>query len=56
MKSIIRSLTFDCANPLKQAEFWAAALDYRLDEIDDEGATIIGSYQAATALTISDSS
>jgi hypothetical protein len=36
------TLTFDCAEPLKVATFWAAALGYRLDidpeDPDDDGA------------------
>ena len=41
MKSAIRSLTFDCANPTKQAEFWSAALGYKIAEIDEEGALVV---------------
>ncbi len=41
MKSAIRSLTFDCANPTKQAEFWAAVLGYKVAEIDEEGAVVV---------------
>jgi len=28
----IKSVTFDCANPLRQAQFWAAALGSNVDE------------------------
>jgi hypothetical protein len=32
-------VTFDCADPAKQAEFWARALDYRLQDPPDGFAT-----------------
>jgi hypothetical protein len=41
MKSAIRSLTFDCANPTKQAEFWAAVLGYEVKGVDEEGALVV---------------
>jgi hypothetical protein len=28
----VQSITFDCANPLELAQFWAQALGYKLDE------------------------
>jgi len=31
----IRSITFDCADPVALAEFWAAALNYGLGEGDE---------------------
>ena len=37
----IRSVTFDCAKPMRLSEFWAAALDYVVAEgSDDEGAAV----------------
>lgn len=41
MKSAIRSLTFDCANPTLVAEFWSKALGYEIKEIDEEGALVV---------------
>src|SRR3954447_7651318 len=32
MVSFIKSVTFDCAEPLRVAEFWAAALGSNVDE------------------------
>ena len=40
MKSVIHNLTFDCTNPTKQAEFWAAVLGYELREADEKEALI----------------
>lgn len=40
MSSTVDGLTFDCHDPRKVADFWCAALGYRLDEIDEEGAVI----------------
>ena len=35
------TLTFDCADPVRVATFWAAAMGYELgDDADDEGAHI----------------
>ena len=34
------TLTIDCHDPKLLADFWCAALGYRLDEIDEEGAVI----------------
>jgi len=36
--STVDTLTFDCADARGLAEFWCAALDYRLDEVDEDGA------------------
>jgi hypothetical protein len=38
--STIDTLTIDCADPIRVAEFWCAALGYELVESDDEGAEI----------------
>jgi catechol 2,3-dioxygenase-like lactoylglutathione lyase family enzyme len=40
MTSKIRSLTIDCTNPQRQADFWAAVLGYEVSEVDEEGAVI----------------
>ena len=36
----VDTLTIDCHDPKLLADFWCAALDYRLDEIDEEGAVV----------------
>jgi len=36
----IDTLTIDCHDPQLMADFWCLALNYRLDEVDDEGAVI----------------
>jgi len=41
MKSVIRSLTFDCANPTLLAEFWSKTLGYEIKDIDEEGAVVV---------------
>jgi hypothetical protein len=40
MASKVRTLTIDCADPKKLADFWTAALNYQLKDIDEEGALI----------------
>lgn len=40
MASTIDTLTIDCADPIRVAEFWRAALGYELVESDDESAEI----------------
>jgi catechol 2,3-dioxygenase-like lactoylglutathione lyase family enzyme len=42
MASKIRTITIDCANPARLAEFWTAALGYTLKDIDEEGALLVG--------------
>ena len=37
MSSTVDALTFDCHDPREVADFWCAALGYRLDEIDEDG-------------------
>jgi len=32
MVSFVKSVTFDCANPMRLAEFWAAAVGSNVDE------------------------
>ncbi len=36
----VDALTIDCHDPKLLADFWCAALGYRLDEIDAEGAVV----------------
>ncbi len=36
MPSTIHSITFDCAEPVQLAHFWAAALGYTVGEWDEE--------------------
>jgi hypothetical protein len=36
----VDALTVDCHDPKLLADFWCAALGYRLDEIDEEGAVV----------------
>jgi glyoxalase superfamily protein len=36
----VDTLTIDCQDPKLLADFWCAALGYRLDEIDEEGAVV----------------
>jgi hypothetical protein len=38
--STVGTLTFDCADPRKLADFWCAALGYELEDADDDGAWI----------------
>lgn len=40
MASKVRTITIDCADPKKLADFWTAALNYRLKDIDEEDALI----------------
>ena len=40
MASTIDTLTIDCADPIRVADFWRAALGYELIEADAEGAEI----------------
>ena len=41
MVSTIDTLTIDCADPRRLADFWCAALGFELKDIDDEGAEIV---------------
>ena len=41
MTSTIDTLTIDCADPRRLADFWCAALGFELKDIDDEGAEIV---------------
>lgn len=40
MASTIDTLTIDCADPIRVADFWRAALGYELVEADADGAEI----------------
>jgi predicted enzyme related to lactoylglutathione lyase len=42
------TLTFDCADPVRVATFWAAALGYELDEDSDETGAYIKDPSART--------
>jgi len=37
----IDTVTIDCADPRRLAAFWSEALDYAIDEVDDDGALIL---------------
>lgn len=37
----LRCITIDCAEPLKLAQFWAAVLDYRVEDADEEDALVV---------------
>jgi hypothetical protein len=39
--STVDTLTFDCADPRRMADFWSAALGYELGEVDDDDATLV---------------
>ena len=41
MSSLVEALTVDCRDPRPLAEFWAAALGYRLEDVDDRNASIV---------------
>lgn len=41
MASAVDSLTFDCADARRMVDFWAPALGYELDDIDEDGANIV---------------
>jgi predicted enzyme related to lactoylglutathione lyase len=41
VSSLVETVTFDCRNPRLLADFWATALGYRLEDADDEGASIV---------------
>ncbi len=40
MASTVDTLTFDCADARRMADFWSAALGYRLEEDDEDGTVI----------------
>lgn len=47
MSSLIDTLTIDCRAPLLLADFWSSALGYRLEDADEEGASIVPADGAA---------
>src|SRR5262245_32488126 len=42
------TLTFDCADPVAVATFWAAAMGYEVDPDSDQGGAFIGDPSRAT--------
>jgi len=40
MSSSVGSITFDCANPKRMQEFWAAATGYLVDACQDDWASL----------------
>jgi predicted enzyme related to lactoylglutathione lyase len=40
MTSVLDTVTFDCADPGRVAEFWAASLGWEVEEEDDEGVSV----------------
>jgi predicted enzyme related to lactoylglutathione lyase len=41
MSSLVDALNVDCRDPRLLADFWSAALGYRLDDADEESASIV---------------
>jgi predicted enzyme related to lactoylglutathione lyase len=41
MSSLVDALNVDCRDPRLLADFWMAALGYRLEDADDEGVSIV---------------
>ena len=41
MASSVDTLTVDCADARRMADFWCAVLGYELDEVDEDGAVIV---------------
>ena len=41
MSSLVDALNVDCRDPRLLADFWAPVLGYRLEEADDESASIV---------------
>ena len=46
----IGDIAIDCRNPQVAAEFWCAALGYRITEVDDTGVAVAGDSSAPTLL------
>jgi predicted enzyme related to lactoylglutathione lyase len=40
MTSVLDTLTFDCADPVRLADFWAASLGWEVGDVDDEDAFV----------------
>ncbi|HZB00575.1 MAG TPA: VOC family protein [Actinomycetota bacterium] len=49
MTSILDTVTFDCADPARLAEFWARSLGWEVGEVDDEGADVIAGGESGDA-------
>jgi predicted enzyme related to lactoylglutathione lyase len=43
--SILDTVTFDCADPRRLAEFWAASLGWEVGDVDDEGGGVPGAEE-----------
>ena len=41
MTSTVDTLTFDCADAKRTADFWSAALGYEVEEDDEDGVVIV---------------
>ena len=50
MTSRIYTLTIDCANPVRLAEFWSAALGYSVTKGDEDEVTIASPDGSGSAL------
>lgn len=46
----IGDIVIDCQDPRRAAEFWCAALGYRIVETDDTGTAMVGASSAPTLL------
>jgi predicted enzyme related to lactoylglutathione lyase len=40
MTSVLDTLTFDCADPVRLADFWAASLGWEVGDVDEEDAFV----------------
>jgi predicted enzyme related to lactoylglutathione lyase len=40
MTSVLDTVTFDCADPVRLADFWASSLGWKVGDVDDEGAFV----------------
>ena len=51
----IGEISLDCSDPERAAQFWCAALGYRITDRDETGVAIAGSSSAPTILLITSS-
>lgn len=51
----IGDIVIDCADPGRAAEFWCAALGYRITDTDDTGVAVAGASSAPTLLFLASS-
>lgn len=51
----IGDIVIDCHDPRRAAEFWCAALGYRITDSDDTGVAIAGASSAPTLLFLASS-